>query len=296
MKTKRVIYSIFVKIPKEEHFKGSHHKNDSQIRAEKTISGFDKHYDRLLENKRSYAKEIGVPFKMFTYDKQYQDYQKMFKKDYPEISEYNIVNFYKIHLLYELAKKYDEILYLDFDVVTLTKDNFFEENDLSKGIYVLDNNKSVNKMRVAIDKINHGIRSPSAKYYNCQAMLIHEGYGPYNDVINTGIVGASSDNLKKLDYFGEFKQTLNLMSKLKKDGFDFFPPNITRMFGHDNETIFSYKIQKSGVNIEWFNDVWHYFYDKDPVFGMYIPDRCKFCHVVNKDFDYAWRKYEKNNL
>ena len=127
-------------------------------------------------------------------------------------------------------------------------------------------------------------------------MLIHEGYGPYNDVINTGIVGASSDNLKKLDYFGEFKQTLNLMSKLKKDGFDFFPPNITRMFGHDNETIFSYKIQKSGVNIEWFNDVWHYFYDKDPVFGMYIPDRCKFCHVVNKDFDYAWRKYEKNNL
>ena len=44
-------------------------------------------------------------------------YSSKMKKENTFITSYNIVNFYKIHLLYELAKKYDEILYLDFDVI-----------------------------------------------------------------------------------------------------------------------------------------------------------------------------------
>ena len=67
---------------------------------------------------------------MFEYDKRYQTFEKNLRKDFPELTGYEIVNFYKIHLLYELAKEYDEILYLDFDAVPLTKDPF-----LMYGIY-----------------------------------------------------------------------------------------------------------------------------------------------------------------
>ena len=37
-------------------------------------------------------------------------------------------------MLCELAQTYDEILYLDFDVVPMHGDNFFEAWDLSKGM------------------------------------------------------------------------------------------------------------------------------------------------------------------
>ena len=45
---------------------------------------------------------------------------------------YEIVNFYKIYLLDKLAEEYDEILYLDFDAIPVTNDNFFEYWDLTK--------------------------------------------------------------------------------------------------------------------------------------------------------------------
>ena len=63
-------------------------------------------------------------------------YKDKLQKDYPYLTTYNIVNFYKIHLLYKLAQEYDEVLYLDFDVVPMKSDNFFERWDLSKGIAI----------------------------------------------------------------------------------------------------------------------------------------------------------------
>jgi len=34
----------------------------------------------------------------------YQSFKKNFKSDFPELTGYEIINFYKIHLLYELSK------------------------------------------------------------------------------------------------------------------------------------------------------------------------------------------------
>ena len=90
-----------------------------------TKKQFKDNYFKLLANKKWYADSIGVPFMMFEYDLRYQKFELEIKKHYPFITTYNIVNFYKLKLLCELAQTYDEILYLDFDVVCLTKDNFF---------------------------------------------------------------------------------------------------------------------------------------------------------------------------
>ena len=90
----------------------------------------------LLNCKINYANNINVPFRMFEYDDTYKKYEENFRNNYPFITTYNIVNFYKIHLLYELSKEFDEILFLDFDVIPLTTDNFFDVWDLNKGICV----------------------------------------------------------------------------------------------------------------------------------------------------------------
>ena len=52
-----------------------------------------------------YANKLNIEYKLFEYDKNYKEYHRWFKNEYPQITSYNVVNFYKIHLMYELSKK-----------------------------------------------------------------------------------------------------------------------------------------------------------------------------------------------
>ena len=279
----RVIYSLYVDVPADEHYGKSKNEHDTVDKASITVNAFKKHYKKLIDCKRHYANTINADFIMFE-QAQYQSFEKNFKYDFPELTGYEIINFYKIHLLYELSKKYDEILYLDFDVIPLTKESFFDAWDLSKGICVYSNNDKVEKKSTT----NHSIRSPSAKYFNCHAMLLEEGLNPDNDVINTGIICARGEDIVKLDFFGKFKDTIDLMTKLKKDTSGLYPQNIVDMFRYDNETIFSYKREVNKVDIQWLDNKWHYFLDTQ----KFIPEDTKIVHTISKDFDLVWRKYD----
>ena len=289
---KRAIYSIYIDVPAKEHYGKSKHRKDTAEKAIITVNAFKKHYKRLIESKRNYADTIGATFIMFEYDNRYQTFEKNLLKDFPELTGYEVVNFYKIHLLYQLAKEYDEILYLDFDAVPVTKDSFFDAWDLSKGICVYNNNAIVYNEKKSIEKINHSIRSPLAKYYNTQAMLIATGHKPDNDVINTGIIGARKEDILKLNFFGKFKGTMDLMTELRNEKDGMYPQNIVDIFRYDNETIFAYKIKTNNVNIQWLDHQWHYFFDRQ----HFIPKETKIVHAVCKDFDVVWRYDEKYNL
>ena len=72
--------------------------------------------------------------------------QKLYRKIFPFITTYNMVNEYKIHLLYELANKYDEVLYLDFDTIPMTNESFFDAYDLKQGIAIMHNNKEIEEV------------------------------------------------------------------------------------------------------------------------------------------------------
>ncbi len=122
-------------------------------------------------------------------------------------------------------------------------------------------------------------------------MLLDGGYHPGNDVINTGIIGASKEHIKQLDFFGGFRHIIDLMTSLRSDAYaetGMYPQNILDMFRYDNETIFSYKIQVNDINVQWFDNEWHYFFDKQ----RFIPDQTKIVHAICKDFDCVWRKLD----
>ena len=123
-------------------------------------------------------------------------------------------------------------------------------------------------------------------------MLIESNRSPDNNVINTGIIGASKYHLEKLDYFKNFKETLSLMTKLRYDKNSMYPKNIRDIFRYDNETIFSYKVKLNNVNIQWLDSEWHYFFNNQ----YYIPKETKIVHTINKDFDQVWSFCEKHNL
>ena len=285
---KRIIYSFYIDIPKQEldifdkELPIVKDKNAMPINLV-TKDRLKKHFLRLLVEKEAYAKKLGYDFKLFEYGPDWILFEQKLKREHPYLTTYNIVNFYKIHLLYELAKQYDEVLYLDFDVVPMQHVDFFEHWDLTKGIAVLNNNDRV----LVPENVNDSsttIRSPTAKFYNAQAMLFEKGLSTKNDVINTGIIGASAEHLNTLAYFEDFDKNLKLMTNLTKES-DLHPPRLLKYFGWDNETLFAVKIKENNVPILWLDDKWHYFFSNQ----KHVPQKVILCHTINKDFDTVWR-------
>ena len=285
---KRVIFSFYIDIPKEEL--DIFDKELPIVKNKRALpinlitkDRLKKHYVRLLIQKQSYAKKLGYEFKLFEYGPDWILFEQKLKREHPYLTTYNIVNFYKIHLLYELAKQYDEVLYLDFDVVPMQDVDFFEHWDLTKGIAVLNNNDRV-LVPENVDDSSTTIRSPTAKFYNAQAMLFEKGLSTKNDVINTGIIGASAEHLNTLAYFEDFDKNLKLMTNLTKEP-DSHPPRFLKYFGWDNETLFAVKIKENNVPILWLDDKWHYFFSNQ----KHVPQKVILCHAINKDFDTVWR-------
>jgi len=285
---KRVIYSFYIDIPKHELdifdkelpiVKNNKAKPINLV----TKSEFKKNMVRLIVEKEAYAKKLGYEFKMFEYGPDWILFEQKLKREHPYLTTYNIVNFYKIHLLYQLAKQYDEVLYLDFDVVPMQQIDFFEHWDLTKGIAVLNNNDRVLVPENITDS-STTIRSPTAKFYNAQAMLFEKGLSTKNDVINTGIIGASAEHLNTLAYFKDFDKNLKLMTDLTQES-DLHPPRLLKYFGWDNETLFAVKIKENNVPILWLDDKWHYFFSNQ----KHIPQKVILCHTINKHFDIVWR-------
>tara|TARA_B100001059_G_C17802993_1_gene567362 strand:+ start:1122 stop:1994 length:873 start_codon:yes stop_codon:yes gene_type:complete len=285
---KRVIYSFYIDIPKHEldifdkELPIVKNKKAKPINLV-TKDRLKKHFLRLLVEKEAYAKKLGYDFKLFEYGPDWILFEQKLKREHPYLTTYNIVNFYKIHLLYELAKQYDEVLYLDFDVVPMQHVDFFEHWDLTKGIAVLNNNDRVLVPENVTDS-STTIRSPTAKFYNAQAMLFEKGLSTKNDVINTGIIGANAEHLNTLAYFKDFDKNLKLMTDLTKES-DLHPPRLLKYFGWDNETLFAVKIKENNVPILWLDDKWHYFFSSQ----KHVPGKVILCHTINKDFDTVWR-------
>ena len=269
----RLIFSLYVEVPDNQFVDNV----ETNLNTKKQMN---ENHQRLIDCKKEYADSIDVDFVMVN---KYLDYYDEMKSKYPFLTTYNIINFYKIYLLYKFSSKYDEILYLDFDVVPNTKENFFEVWDLSKGVAVLNNNDKVLRMS-QITETTQTIRSPTAKYYNTQAMLLDMGMKTENDVINTGIIGINKSNLFKLGYFNNFDQDMIKMTQLRFDT-SVFPKKIVDYFGYDNETLFGVKLKQNDVPVQWLDNKWHYFFDN----WLFIPKDTKLIHAINKRFDIVWR-------
>jgi hypothetical protein len=295
---KRCIFSLYINIDSnrfdldEDLAKNIRTKNQLEI-----------HYDFLRNAHQKYADALGVDYFFFEEDDQYRKYENSFES---YISAYNAVNFYKIYLLYELSKTYDEVLYLDFDVIPMTNDNIFDLNFEKNGIAVRVNHeqdsslylselnfKEISQKEKWFEDTNQtqSIRSPFAKYWNCRAMLIENGHDGENDVYNTGIVGAHRKHLDQLAYFDNFEEDLQFMHSLTTEE-GLWPNYIQSTFGYDNETLFSYKMIQNNVLKLDLDDKWHYIMNN----WSYVPNDAKLVHVINKDIEYVKKKYEKINL
>lgn len=284
--TNRVIFSIYVDIPKSRIDNPGSWNNETgeqyvTDKSHRTKEKFLIYKDRLIERQKKYAEICGADYHNFNSAKDYKKFAKWFQKNAPQISEYDIINFYKHHLMKGLALAYDEICYFDLDVVPQTEECLFDVFDLNK-FHVGDSNlESQWGRNVELKYYNACIRNPSSKYYNAKALAEHYDMEPLDDVFNTGIMFANADTIRKLNYFGsagEFALDLNAMTYLKEDESSMYPWPIRRSFGYDNETLFSHYINQNKVPYQLLPEEWHCTTSEKM-------DTAKLCHVISKNFE-----------
>lgn len=283
--TNRVIFSIYIDIPQNKlDNPGSwDNKTNTQYKTDKSLRTKEKfllYKDRLIERQKKYADTIGVDYIHFNSKSAYNKFASWFKKNAPQISEYDIINFYKHYAMRALTNTYDEICYFDLDVVPQTDENLFDVFDLSK-FHVGDSNlESQWGRNVGLEHYNACIRNPASKYYNAKALAEYRDEEPIEDVFNTGIMFGNSDVIKQLDYFCEpnFMFDILAMQALKEDEDSMYPWPIRRSFGYDNETLFSHYVGKNAVPYVLLSDEWHC----TSAEGM---TTAKLCHVISKNFE-----------
>ena len=96
---KRLIYSLYKEDIENHQSSGDYKK-----------SQFKKYKNQIEQSQKNYANICGADYMLLD----------------PTNTNYDKIQIEKLLLLEDFTKTYDEVLYLDFDVVCLTKDNFFD--------------------------------------------------------------------------------------------------------------------------------------------------------------------------
>lgn len=280
---KNVIFTIFVDIPDSKIDNPAAWSADGELlTSQKSLiakHNFLKYKDRLIAAQTDYATAIGVDYLVLENDNLYKDFQAFFVENYPQISEYDIINFYKHHAMFELAKIYDNVCYFDLDIIPNTTKDIFKSFDLSAFVVPDSNEEAIWGKKVNPKYYNTCIRNPATKYWNAHAMLSEIGLDPDQNVYNTGIMVASKEVINNLNYFGNFKQTLDLMTQVKHDLGSMYPKNIQRVFNYDNETVFSYKLASQNIPVTILDKTWHF-----PCADGKYEQGAEFYHVIDKVF------------
>jgi hypothetical protein len=283
---KSVIFSIYIQIPEEDLDNPGWYNEEGKLqdtdKSKQTKDYFAKYYDKLKQRQVDYARTLNVDYILHEYDNDYIKYVSYFKKNYPQISVYDIINFYKQELMKRYAHKYDEVCYLDFDVIPNTDESIFNVVKHDEFGCAETNREAEWGKTVETKWYNTCIRNPSSKYWNCHAMLNEIGLDPDTDVFNTGIMVAASKMIKRLDYFGEFEEVLDLMSKVKYDKSSMYPHNIQRIFNYDNETVFAFKRVVNNIKIKYLGNDWHHKVQDEKWYVF--NENAKMYHVINKRF------------
>ena len=280
---KNIIFSIYI-------------QNNETNLSEKHLNTklqFEKHLVKLIDVKKEYAKNCNAEFRLYENDTTYDRFRKKY-----DGFEFDIINLYKIYLWEKLGKEYDNVLYLDLDVIPNTTENFFETFDMNNiCVYApnatIDTWSQKDKKNYKTGKVTwETIVSHKDKYSEyvkamCKkAMLVVNSDIDTNYLIaNTAILGGNSNAISQLKYTERLKDMIIVLNKAKDE--KFFGEVVSNLFFANNEVFIHYLLDRYKLN--WFNlpKEWHtYLMKKDEVTTEV--KNAKMIHLINKKFEELW--------
>ena len=280
---KNIIFSIFIDL---ENNNGVHVYKANQLKDNLKL---------LVKLKEQYANHIGAEFKLFTNDNNW----KIFKEKYKDY-EYDVVNLYKIYLLEKLSNDYDNILYLDLDVVPNTNECFFTKFDMNKicmrsinattDVLLINHQQALRAKRRSyveimkvLDKYNEHIKALCKKAMLINQNIVSKDY----ELVNTGIVGGNKKSIRNLKFTERLDDMLQVLSDTKKE--QFYGEDITKFFFANNEVFVHYLLDK--YNIDWFNlpETWHKIHYRRDLDITLEYKKANMIHLISKKFDELWK-------
>lgn len=273
---KRLIYSLY-KEDVDEHQSCGDYKR----------SQFKKYRNQLEETQRKYAETCGAEYKLID----------------PTNTNYNKIQLEKLFLLEEFSQSYDEVLYLDFDVVPVTKQSFFETFDLNFLCFheVVKNMASIQyedqEHKIQNETITSGYykkkfhkklanimvwytaMTPFTKMAAKNSMLMLDDIIGRETIINTGVVGGNKKSIGLLKLKERIEMLDKKLEEAKEDSL--YPESISELFFQNNETYMSYLVERFDLPYQEIGTQWNYVLYKE---SDSPNSNNHFLHYISKDF------------
>lgn len=219
--------------------------------------------DIFLQDKIDYANKCEADFILVENNDYFDNvWLPEMKEKFPYVSVFDIIQYYKIRLMGIFAEKYDNVLYMDFDVIygTKTPPNIFKTYDFSKGIVI--RKKSYNKFADGqYDVMPHSRKAYISNFLcNINQIIYNYDGNQYDDMMynyNTGLVGINKYHYESLNYFDHLEKNIPKLSIIEfEENYDLIGNTIR----YSNEAMFTYCILKEGLftqdlGLEWNCDV-----------------------------------------
>ena len=232
------------------------------------LEQFRKYSDQLEQAQREYAEKCNADYVLHRLD----------------ITDYNNLQFEKIIQLERYAENYDQILYLDFDVVPNKRaENIFQVFKDTLAMYPLYRDQHKHELKWNIENDAYDNQNVYCKTCAKNSMLILDDCETSPKLYNTGVIYGSNTTIEKLNFSKQLDSMKNLLDQTLDDSI--YPESITKNFFHNNEVFITYLLEKDKINCVDMNIQWNFILDsfqKEPTGAAY------FTHHVNKEFEISF--------
>ena len=228
---------------------------------------FIKYADQLEQKQREYANLIGADYLLIE----------------PTSTDYIEVQFQKLNAFETLAKDYDEVMYMDFDVIPLTTVNIFERFNLntvcSFSIQIPEMTKEDFRYRREVGHEWHCM-DMYTKTCNKKAMLALDGISGTHSCINTGVIVMNSDCIRNLNFAERYTEGVEIFKESLSD--NLYPEEMTRNWVLNNEVMLSYIIEKHAIPFTNIGMAWNFILDHN---HQTMTPAAHLLHFVHKKFE-----------
>ena len=197
---KRCVFTINLNL--DYVYDDTHLNAKSQRFCSKAMSIYTLYFSEISHMQKQYADFCNADY-LICNGADFKDFEIKYHKMYPIASPYDVAQYFKIHMCEHLSAHYDEILYLDFDVlIGKVKQNFFTSWNLENGIVIKDQRFNVSNFQY---KSSSQTSSREIKAYLAHEVLQRMGELSYDPKhvphMNTGLIGCTEKSIKSVNFF-----------------------------------------------------------------------------------------------
>lgn len=228
------------------------------------VRSFNLYKDKLVEKQKRYAHLCGADYNQFV----------------PKENNYVDVQFYKLQQTENLLQYYDEVLYLDLDVIPRTNKIIFDSFNLDDvSVYSMPVQLSDNFIKTNIKDNKFSSMNKYSKMSCKRAMLLLDDVYGDNNIANTGVFCLNKRSSEALKFTERLPEVKTKFLMAVED--NLYPKEMSSSWVENNEVFLSYILDRYSVPNNNIGQVWNYILDefiKEPT------DACYFQHQVNKEF------------